>query len=134
MRRIHSTLLVLTLAAVGVVAEGCAARMPCASALGAGPVPPNACHVDGCTLAADLNFASCCNQHDERYWSGGTPEMRRDVDRELRSCIAAEGHPTLSQIYYLGVRLLGTPLLPTPWRWGFGWPYPRDNGINIDNK
>ena len=24
-----------------------------------------------------------------------------------------------------GVRVGGTPYLPTPFRWGYGWPYPR---------
>jgi len=24
-----------------------------------------------------------------------------------------------------GVRVGGMPYLPTPYRWGYGWPYPR---------
>jgi hypothetical protein len=71
----------------------------------------------------DFNFASCCNNHDVHYWSGGTEDARKDADRVLRQCIADRGHPGLAQIYYGGVRVMGTPLFPTPWRWGFGWPF-----------
>jgi hypothetical protein len=47
------------------------------------------------------------------------------VDRQFRQCIAERDHSILSQVYYVGVRLGGTPYLPTPWRWGFGWEYTR---------
>lgn len=106
-----------------VAVEGCAAHVPCTSIPESPRLPPIACHVDGCTMAPDLDFASCCNAHDEQYWLGGTAESRLAADGELRQCIADHGHPGLANIYYFGVRVLGSPLLPTPWRWGFGWPY-----------
>jgi hypothetical protein len=28
----------------------------------------------------------------------------------------------------VGVFVGGTPFLPTPFRWGYGWPYPRGYG------
>jgi len=29
---------------------------------------------------------------------------------------------------FTGVRVGGTPYLPTSFRWGYGWPYPRAYG------
>ncbi len=88
-------------------------------------MPPKACRVDGCTLVPDFNFAECCNQHDTYYWAGGTSSERKQADLEFRQCLAGAGHEYIADIYYYGVRLVGTPYLPTPWRWGFGWKYPR---------
>jgi len=87
------------------------------------PVPPRECRVDGCTLAPNLDFRDCCDWHDTRYWIGGTREQRRQVDLQFRQCIAERDHNILSHLYYFGVRVCGTPYLPTPWRWGFGWEY-----------
>ena len=110
----------LTLGAIA----GCASYSPCATEQQhVAPAPPLACKIDGCTLAPDFDFAECCNRHDEQYWQGGEQQARLNADRQLRQCIAGRGHAVLPSIYYVGVRLGGTPLLPTPWRWGFGWPY-----------
>ena len=51
--------------------------------------------------------------------------QRSQADRAFRQCIEAANHPLLGGIYYYSVRIGGTPYLPTPWRWGFGWDYPR---------
>jgi hypothetical protein len=51
-------------------------------------------------------------------------DERKQTDRYFRQCIAQADHRVLSELYYMGVRLGGTPYLPTPWRWGFGWNYP----------
>lgn len=113
---------------VVLAASGCAAYRPCPSPpvpLAGRPEPPSACRSDGCSVAPDFDFAGCCIRHDEHYWLGGTKEARLEADRELRGCIAGHGHTALAHLYYLGVRLGGSPLLPTPWRWGFGWPYYR---------
>jgi hypothetical protein len=88
--------------------------------------PPRTCHVDGCSMAPDLDFPRCCDRHDVRYWPGGSKAERRQADLEFRQCIEAADHPLLAGIYYYGVRIGGSPYLPTPWRWGFGWDYPRD--------
>lgn len=33
----------------------------------------------------------------------------------------------MGSIMYLGIRIGGSPWLPTPWRWGYGWDdWPRD--------
>ncbi|MDC0566569.1 hypothetical protein OAP01_00935 [Akkermansiaceae bacterium] len=57
---------------------------------------------------------------------GGTWKERRDADRKLRDGIRCKGKPVIAQLAYVGVRVGGTPWLPTPWRWGFGWhEFPR---------
>ncbi|MGI9266331.1 MAG: hypothetical protein ACR2QY_02300 [Akkermansiaceae bacterium] len=67
-----------------------------------------------------------CVVHDYAYWKGGTWKERRDADRKLRDGIRSKGKPVIAQLAYMGVRLGGTPWLPTPWRWGFGWhEFPR---------
>ena len=78
---------------------------------------------DGCTLSPDFNFTSCCQAHDAAYWRGGSCEERRKADEALRSCIIEKGHPALASLYYMTVRMTGSPRMPTRWRWGFGWPY-----------
>lgn len=85
--------------------------------------PPNECRVDGCSMAPDFDFVQCCNNHDVRYWMGGTTSERKAADLEFRECIRNSNHRILANIYYYGVRVGGTHYLPTPWRWGFGWDY-----------
>lgn len=86
---------------------------------------------DGCsafpdgTLADPEKWRAPCVEHDRAYWRGGTAGERLQADRRLREAVGAEGHPVLAELMYLGVRLGGSPWWPTPWRWGFGWPFPR---------
>ena len=82
---------------------------------------------DGCTLAPSLGFDHCCKEHDRAYWAGGTSAERKAADWAFRDCIRENGHPVLARIYSWAVRMGGTPLLPTPWRWGFGLCWPGGN-------
>jgi hypothetical protein len=91
------------------------------------PLPPRTFESDGCSLWPDGNWLECCVQHDLSYWQGGTREARKDADLQLRNCVSAKGHPIISRIMFLGVRIGGVWWLPTPFRWGFGWNYP-DSG------
>ena len=60
---------------------------------------------DGCTFSKDFNFTDCCNDHDDKYiFSIG---KRVDADREFRECIKRHGHPVISWIYWLAVRVFG---------------------------
>lgn len=88
-----------------------------------GAEPPRPYVSDGCSVAPDLDVGACCEAHDLRYWRGGSCDERRSADAELAACIRARGHPLLAKLYFVGVRIGGAPLWPTPWRWGFGWPY-----------
>lgn len=56
------------------------------------------------------------------YWCGGSLLDRLRSDLALARCV---GHGPLGGLMFLGVRLGGSFWLPTPWRWGFGYPYPR---------
>ena len=84
---------------------------------------------DGCSLFPDRagasDWRSCCVCHDLAYWRGGGAGERLEADRALRSCVGAAASPALSRLMYAGVRLAGGPYLPTPFRWGFGWPAGR---------
>ena len=73
-----------------------------------------------------------CIQHDKVYWKDGydndsRPEadQRKDADNRLRKRVAAIGYVKTSWIIYFAVRIGGHPLLPFPWRWVYGYKYPR---------
>lgn len=86
---------------------------------------------DGCsafpdgTLQQQQLWLSCCAAHDYAYWLGGTYEERLTADEKLRQCVASVGEPGIALLMLAGVRVGGTPYLPTSFRWGYGWPYPR---------
>ena len=86
---------------------------------------------DGCsafpegTLEQQFLWFDCCISHDMAYWKGGTFEQRLQADRELEQCVAQLGEPRIASLMYRGVRLGGTPHIPTPFRWGYGWPFAR---------
>lgn len=86
---------------------------------------------DGCSVFPDgtLNhrdlWLQCCVAHDLAYWQGGTYDERRQADLILRQCVARVGQNEIAELMLAGVRVGGTPYLPTSFRWGYGWPYPR---------
>jgi len=84
---------------------------------------------DGCSMFPDGTLAdatlwqSCCIEHDVAYYAGGPEAAREAADRALQTCITELTNPGLGDLMYAGVRIGGTPALPTPWRWGYGWTY-----------
>ena len=86
---------------------------------------------DGCSAFPDGTFEhnklwlTCCIQHDFDYWQGGTYQQRFDSDQALKACVAKVGQPEIAALMLAGVRVGGTPYLPTKFRWGYGWSYPR---------
>jgi hypothetical protein len=86
---------------------------------------------DGCSAFPNGTFQqnelwlSCCVEHDYAYWKGGTYDERATADDALRACVAAAGEPAIAKLMLAGVRVGGTPYLPTRFRWGYGWPFPR---------
>jgi len=86
---------------------------------------------DGCsafpdgTLQQQQLWLACCTAHDYAYWKGGTYEERLESDVELKNCVAAVGEEKVALLMLAGVRVGGSPLFPTKFRWGYGWPYPR---------
>ena len=89
---------------------------------------------DGCSVFPDGTRAEqqlwrrCCITHDVAYWKGGTVSERRSADDALQSCVSKLGEPSVGLVMLLGVRVGGSPFWPTPFRWGYGWPYPRAYG------
>jgi hypothetical protein len=86
---------------------------------------------DGCSSFPDGTpqnqtlWLNCCIRHDLAYWKGGTYQERLDADLALERCVAAAGEPDIAKLMLQGVRAGGSPLLPTPYRWGYGWPFGR---------
>lgn len=86
---------------------------------------------DGCSSFPDGTFKqkelwlSCCKKHDFDYWKGGTYEERVISDNNLKQCVSEVGEPEVALLMLAGVRVGGTPYLPTSFRWGYGWSYPK---------
>jgi len=86
---------------------------------------------DGCSWFPDGTFENhqlwreCCIEHDKAYWRGGTYKERQAADQQLAECVASNGKPNLGTLMQAGVRVGGSPFWPTPFRWGYGWPYLR---------
>ncbi len=89
---------------------------------------------DGCSAFPDGTFEqkqlwlSCCKKHDFDYWKGGSYSERLASDEDLKTCVAQTGEPEIALLMLAGVRVGGTPFLPTKFRWGYGWPYPKFYG------
>ncbi|HEX4926047.1 MAG TPA: hypothetical protein VFV50_18280 [Bdellovibrionales bacterium] len=82
---------------------------------------------DGCTVIEEGTkqdpdkWGHCCYEHDLAYWAGGTYSERRAADLKFMECIRDAGEPELAVFAYLGVRVGGSALVPSPYRWGYGW-------------
>jgi hypothetical protein len=89
---------------------------------------------DGCSAFPDGTpsqqqlWLQCCTAHDKSYWRGGTAAERESADLALQTCVADLGEPALAALMLTGVRAGGSPYLPTRFRWGYGWSYPRPYG------
>ena len=87
---------------------------------------------DGCSLFPDGTlkdgklWCDCCFNHDMAYWRGGSADERNQADRALRECVLQRtGNKALAEMMYDGVRVGGSPIFPTWYRWGYGWKYGR---------
>lgn len=66
-----------------------------------------------------------CVTHDKAYHKGGRAADRVRADCVLMTGVADLGHPFLARLMVIGVGIGGVWWLPFPWRWGYGWKYPR---------
>jgi hypothetical protein len=87
---------------------------------------------DGCSLFPNGTmkdrtlWCDCCFNHDIAYWRGGSEEERTQADKTLRECVSERtGDKALAEVMYEGVRVGGSPVFPTWYRWGYGWKYGR---------
>lgn len=83
---------------------------------------------DGCSAVPDIDLIDCCKVHDLAYWKGGLESERLQSDLLLSSCVEKKMNPLFGSMFYMGVRLGGTPMLSTSFRWGYGWIYKRGYG------
>ncbi|MDP9249384.1 MAG: hypothetical protein M3M85_02675 [bacterium] len=88
--------------------------------------PPKKFTSDVCSRWPDGEWGSCCMEHDIKYWCGGETSDRLAADLEIQSCIN-KIKPGMGTLMFWGIRAGGTPWLPTPYRWGYGWSWP-DSG------
>jgi hypothetical protein len=70
-----------------------------------------------------VRWQHCCVAHDRAYWAGGTYDDRWNADVALKECVAETGADWVADLMFEGVRVGGSPYLPTPFRWGYGWPW-----------
>lgn len=70
-------------------------------------------------------WEGACVDHDRAYWAGGDKRDRFVADADLLRRVGGAGHPVIAVLMFLAVRVGGHPLLPLPWRWGYGWRWPR---------
>jgi len=95
---------------------------------------------DGCSIFPDGTlehknlWLACCTAHDYAYWKGGTYEEKQKADQELKECVAKSGNPKTASLMLAGVKVGGAPYLPTPFRWGYGWPYPQEYKALTDEQ
>jgi hypothetical protein len=82
---------------------------------------------DGCTFVAegprenpDL-WRDCCVVHDAFYWMGGSFLERIEADDHFKQCLELRTGEFRAILMRLGVRIGGSPFIPTSARWGFGW-------------
>ena len=95
---------------------------------------------DGCSLFPDGSpnhpqlWFDCCFEHDIAYWQGGNRQQKQQADQALQQCIINKtANRLLAKLMYLGVKIGGSPHLPTSFRWGYGWSYGRDfNSLSLD--
>lgn len=94
---------------------------------GAEVSPPKAFTTDGCSLWFNSlfgnDFTDICIEHDMKYWKGGSAEDRKTADTVLRESVNKK-MSFMGDIMYFGIRVFGHPLIPAPWRWGYGFEYP----------
>ncbi len=86
-------------------------------------IEPPADFRGGCSLFPDGNYRECCEMHDRDYFRGGTAKERRQSDKRLYRCVRSKKgwqNEIAAPVMYLGVRVFGISILPTPFRWGFG--------------
>lgn len=96
---------------------------------------------DGCSLFPDGTakqkdlWMNCCLTHDLAYWKGGSFQDKEIADENLKQCVSLVGEPTIAQIMLTGVRVGGSPYIPSPFRWGYGWSFGRGyKALNEDEK
>jgi hypothetical protein len=77
------------------------------------------------TADEPYKWCLCCVDHDIFYWKGGTRVERRTADTTFRACVKATGATKFANQAYHVIRIFGSAWFPYPWRWGYGWRFPK---------
>lgn len=66
----------------------------------------------------------CCVDYDEKYLYGGNESSRFTIDYKFKDCVLNKGidKKSATALFYT-TRILGTPYINTPWRWGYGYDF-----------
>lgn len=78
-----------------------------------------------CVTNHNPPWEGACETHDRHYYMGGSPKDRLAADRQLAANVCMSGYPIMAAVMYYSVRVGGHPWLPLPWRWGFGYRWPK---------
>lgn len=85
---------------------------------------------DGCTFFSEGNkrydWSECCLKHDIDYYFGGTRKRRRQVDRELKTCVKNKANKTLAFIMHTGVSLGHLSPIKSKYAWNKAWNKSRE--------
>lgn len=77
---------------------------------------------DGCSMFPDWDYVECCIEHDRAYFMWWEWEERLKADEIFYNCIQAKWeiyHQALAPSMFIWVRLWGSPVYPTPYRWWY---------------
>lgn len=83
---------------------------------------------DGCTMFPDGTIKepklwyNCCLAHDLVYWLGGSKELQKQADQELRECVSEVSSGIRANLMYIGVRLGHYSPIKNKYQWGWGRP------------
>lgn len=107
------------------------------------PTPPKPFTSDGASglisaiyrrvYGKEIPWVECAIRHDWAYWHAGPSHLRLEADKALARCVANHGHPILSIIVYIGVRIGGVWWLPYHnARFGYGYVWPERGPTDED--
>lgn len=88
---------------------------------------------DGCTMFIDGTpkqpglWTHCCEEHDMRYWFGGSQADMDKTDLRLKACVKEVAGANWAQLIYLGVRAGHTSPVKNKTHWSWGWSQERAN-------
>lgn len=88
---------------------------------------------DGCTMFVDgplkqpKLWLHCCEEHDMRYWFGGSIADMDQTDLRLKACVKKVAGSGWAEIIYRGVRAGHSSPIKNKTHWSWGWVNERAN-------
>lgn len=66
-------------------------------------------------------WVHCCEEHDMRYWFGGSVGDMDKADLRLKACVKDVAGATWAELIYTGVRMGHTSPVKNKTHWSWGW-------------